>query len=237
MDLLQKKTPRIWILDFEKERRNVDVHLTNLNNEEIDKANKFIFEKDRIASIVSRSALRKLLAFYSNSTPQQIQFRFSKFGKPELVDSKYDIHFNVSHSHKIGIVGFCLDVPIGVDIEFIKFTPDLDSVATKFFSAPEIENYLNLSEKDKVHGFFNCWTRKESFIKALGEGLSFPLDEFEVSLEPDKRAELLNTFFNPNEKEKWSLESIDTIDDYAIAFAIRQKIESFKVFQFEDIND
>ena len=115
-----------------------------------------------------------------------------------------------------------------MDIEFIKYSSDLEEVAKRFFSVGEVDKLLSLTESDQATGFFNCWTRKESFIKAIGHGLSFPLDQFEVSLAPEDQPELLQTYFDPSEKIKWSLEALDVLQGYCAAFAVPEKIMGYK---------
>lgn len=118
------------------------------------------------------------------------------------------LQFNLSHSKNLALLAFAKEVCLGVDLEYIEPNIEIEEVAVKFFSANEIKNLLALSQKQQIVAFFNCWTRKEAFIKAVGEGLSFPLDKFEVSLEPNKPAELLATHWQPKDVSNWSIYSI-----------------------------
>lgn len=227
--LLENKIPQLWIVNFDVSENVFRKYQGILSRDELERAKRFRFRKDCVAFTIMRASLRQLLAEYLDCDPQRIQFIYSKFGKPELTFPSAKLSFNVSHTHQIGCIGFSLNAQIGVDIEYVKFSTDLLDVAKKFFSSNEVIQLINMEEKDQPRAFFNCWTRKESFIKAIGHGLSFPLDQFEVSLDTRIKAELLATHFDPLEKNRWSLESLKVPAGYAGAFAVRQKIESYKV--------
>lgn len=146
-----------------------------------------------------------------------------------------DLEFNVSHARQMALIALNHGTPIGVDIEYVNFQEDLENVVDKFFSSAEISEFRRLPDAQKPEGFFNCWTRKESFIKAVGHGLSFPLKQFDVSLTPRQPATLKATYFSMEEKKLWTLRNINLPDGYVGAFAIRQKEVSCQLSFFKHV--
>ena len=136
--------------------------------------------------------MRLLIGKYLEINPAEISFQYSEFGKPGIANNN-SLQFNISHSQNIALFAFTKKFNIGVDVEFVNPDIEVKEIAENFFSTNEIRIYLPYLREQQTLGFFNCWTRKEAFIKAVGEGLSFPLDKFEVSLEPNKPAKLLAT--------------------------------------------
>jgi len=232
---LNKKHPVIWEIDLVIEEEILTNYEQLLSSDETLKADRFHFDKDRVAFIAARGALRTLLGRYTGIATRELKIEYEKHGKPVLSKELNGLQFNVSHSFQKGLIGFNVDVPIGVDIEWIKFTEDLVDVAKRFFSKSEVKSFLSLSMEKRPEGFFNCWTRKEAFIKAVGHGLSFPLDQFEVSLKPNEKTELMATHFEPQEKEFWSLENLAVPEGYKGAFAIKESIDGYTFNKFDHV--
>jgi 4'-phosphopantetheinyl transferase len=163
-----------------------------LARDEVDRASRFHFEKDRGRYIRGRAALRILLGRYLEMPPAEIRFHYENNGKPEIAfphDSRA-LHFNVSHSGGLALIAVGSGNPIGVDIEKVRSRPRLLDIARRFFSAREVQAILGVNEDRRQEAFFACWTRKEAFLKATGVGLSYPLSQFSVSVDPDGAAEL-----------------------------------------------
>jgi len=221
--IFKEPLPHIWIIDLNLDDQTVGKYISLLSDDELDRASRFRFRKDYKVYVITRASLRTLLAKYLKIQPAEIQFAYSKYGKPSINEPGTNIEFNVSHAHQMALIGISSGVPIGVDIEWINFDKDLETVAKKFFSDNENMEFNQLSEWSKPLGFFNCWTRKESFIKAVGHGLSFPLKEFDVSLIPGEPAILKQTHFDRREKKKWSISDIHLPHGYVGAYAIRRQ--------------
>jgi 4'-phosphopantetheinyl transferase len=111
---------------------------------------------------------------------------------------------------------------IGIDVETVRLIRDADDIAARFFSPRENEAYLALDPPDRPLGFFNCWTRKEAFIKALGDGLYYPLDRFDVSLAPDEPARILRIESTPGDRCGWRMESFSPVTGFVAAIVIEQ---------------
>jgi 4'-phosphopantetheinyl transferase len=180
-----------------------------LSDAERERASRFVFDRDRRRFIVSRARLRQLLAARLGVPPESVEFTYGAHGKPAIVlgPADPDLRFNVSHCNDLAVYAFSYGLDVGVDVEAVRALPDADRIAARFFSPREKEAYRALDSRDKPLGFFNCWTRKEAFIKALGDGLGHPLDSFDVSLAPDKPAAILRVGVTPGDECGWRMES------------------------------
>jgi len=173
------------------------------------RASRFVFEHDRRRFIVGRARLRQLLASRLRVQPDAVELVYGPRGKPGLSRRFADaaLCFNVSHSEDVAVYAFSRGREIGVDVEAIRELSDADDIAARFFSRRENETYLALDPHDRPLGFFNCWTRKEAFIKALGDGLYYPLDRFDVSLAPGEPAKILRIGRMPEKDCGWAVHS------------------------------
>lgn len=199
-----------------------------LSADEKIRASRFHFEKDRRRFIAARGWLRFILAYYLQAKPDQLGFIYNEYGKPELINSS-GITFNISHSENIALFAFAKNLTLGIDIEAKNRRCDMDGIAQRFFSEAEYAVLKNLSEEKKRDAFFNGWTRKEAFLKAIGQGLSYSLNNVEVTLLPEDKAEFIAIHDNENNKEEWSLYNLDINPDYAAALALKGKAESIRL--------
>jgi 4'-phosphopantetheinyl transferase len=150
-----------------------------LSKDERKRAAGFYFERERRCYIRSHAALRLLLGRYLTRAPADIALVPDTYGKPELVAAcGSGLKFNLSHSGEVALMGVSLHSPLGVDIELVRDIPDFLAIAEHHFAPSEIEQLLRLAPAQRRESFYVTWTRKEAFIKALGLGLSFPLDAF-----------------------------------------------------------
>jgi 4'-phosphopantetheinyl transferase len=164
-----------------------------LSDAERRRAKLFAFERDRCRFIVARALLRRFLAAWLGIRPESVELVYGAHGKPALARccSITDLRFNVSHSEDVAVYAFALGREVGIDVEAVREIRGADDLGARFFSRREYEAYLALDPRDRPLGFFNCWTRKEAFVKAIGDGLYHPLDRFDVSLTPGEPARIL----------------------------------------------
>lgn len=190
-----------------------------LSDSERQRASRFSFDRDRRRFIVARATLRRLLAARLDVRPETIELVYGPHGKPALGGHFADsgLRFNVSHCDDLAVYAFSYRREIGVDVEAVHWLPDAEEIAARFFSARENEVYRALDPLDRPLGFFNCWTRKEAFIKALGDGLDHPLDCFDVSLAPDEPAKILRVENTTGERCGWSMESFIPMPGFVAA--------------------
>lgn len=178
-----------------------------LSEDERDRARRFVFERDRRRYVAGRTQLREMLGARLQVAPRDVAFAYGPRGKPRLADrfASSGWRFNASHCEDVAIFAFSRDREVGIDIEAVRALPDADEVAARCFSPRESAAYCALAAHDRPQGFFNCWTRKEAFIKALGDGLHFPLEDFDVSLAPGEPARILSVSGGPGETCGWWL--------------------------------
>jgi 4'-phosphopantetheinyl transferase len=136
----------------------------------------------------------------------------------------------------MAIFSFVKDFDIGTDIEKTKHNFDVLHIATNYFSELEIETLKKMPKNMHVEGFYRGWTRKESFIKATTQGLSFPLNSFSVSLNSNDTAKLLETKWDENEKNSWSLFTFSPHQDYIGAISVKGIIDKVNYFEVDISN-
>lgn len=204
---------------------------STLAPDEAAKAARYHFQRDREHYIAARGVLRRLLGLYLARPPESLRFAYGAHGKPTLA-GVHGLHFNLSHSHELALYAFARGRELGVDLEHLR--PDLagEEIAARFFSAREVSMLGALPAESRTRGFFNCWTRKEAYIKARGEGLSHPLDAFDVSLAPGEPAALLGTRGDPHELTRWTLHAPDAGEDYAAALAVHGTNYTLRLWQW-----
>lgn len=219
---LQPADVHVWRFELDFPDPVIDSHFAILSHDERERANRFVFKKDRTQFITVRAAVRRTLGRYLQADPANLQFVYALRGKPSLrpQDNGLELKFNVSHSASIALLALSLSRDVGVDVERIRDDFPGLSIAHQFFSTAE---YAALSrvEPALVHeAFFNCWTRKEAFIKAIGDGLSYPLKQFEVSLLPGEPARLLSIDDQPALAARYSLHDLMPRSGYVGALAV-----------------
>jgi len=198
------------------------------------RAHRFYFRKDRERFVVARGLLRTILGRYLDRAPQNVAFTYNQYGKPSIVSKAgaESIRFNVSHSHGTALYAITRGLEIGVDLELIRDGLEVEQIATSFFSHREVSALCALPAEHRRHAFFLCWTRKEAYIKARGEGLSLPLDQFEVSLIPGEPAALMSTQPESGEAFRWSLQDLSLASGYVAAFAVEGRARSLCCWQW-----
>lgn len=189
-----------------------DLSLTSfeevLSEDELNRANRFRFDRLRRGYILSRGTLRFLCSRYLDVDPRSLAFTYGPNGKPEL-DPACSLRFNLSHSGDITVFAFARDLDIGVDVEKIRTLDDIEAIVERFFCPEEAQEVLACSDADRPLVFHTCWTRKEAFIKATGDGLSTALDSFRVNLKPGAPSCLTHVNWDQEEGRRWTLQDLD----------------------------
>jgi len=183
------------------------------------RASRFIVTRDRERFIAAHACLRRVLAQCLSCAPRDVAFGVAAKGKPYLIGSAIDLRFNLSHSGERSMIALALGREVGIDIEQERPVEVLD-LAERYFAASEVASLRARSLAERQSAFFRCWTRKEAFIKALGEGLSHPLDSFEVELDGDGSQPLLrSTGEESGVPMQWQVTSLHVESGYAAAVA------------------
>ncbi|HSH77596.1 MAG TPA: 4'-phosphopantetheinyl transferase superfamily protein [Herpetosiphonaceae bacterium] len=204
--------------------------------EERARAERFRFQQDQERFLVRRGILRTILSRYGAGAPREQQFTRTLNGKPavEPLPDQPPIQFNTSHSHALFLCAVARNARVGVDVEYMRPMPDAERVAARFFAPGEFAAWRGLSNQDRVEGFYVCWTRKEAYIKATGEGLARPLDSFEVSLRPGESARLLHDAHDPENVSRYGLYDLRPAAGYIGALAVECSHYSIKCRQWAE---
>jgi len=216
----------VWIASLDLEAEPAERLSRLLSDDEQERARRFHMRRDATRFKVGRAALRTILGECLGVEPQVVDFRYGPRGKPELA-ARFDragLRFNASHSEGLGLYAVTTWRRIGVDIERVRPMPDLESIAERWFSPHEQQELRRLAPGERNEGFFNCWTRKEAYIKAIGEGLSHPLDRFTVSLAPGGPVRLERVEGDPAEAGRWTLAAPTPEPGYAAAVAVEGRL-------------
>jgi 4'-phosphopantetheinyl transferase len=177
---------------------------STLAQNELERAERFIFDLDRNHFIAARGILRDVLGRYLQCAPQTIDFVYGARGKPAISSAgpRHPLCFNLSHSHGLAVIGVARARELGIDVEMIRSDFASKEIAERYFSTKEIADLNKLPKEQWDNGFFLCWTRKEAYIKAKGDGLHIPLDSFDVSLSPEMPATLSSA-----DESRWGINS------------------------------
>lgn len=231
---LPEDVVHVWRLSAVQPPTRIAALRALLAPDEVARAERFYFQRDRDRYVVARGVLRQLLGRYLGTRPERLRFGATPFGKPTLEDPPgASIRFNLSHSGTLVLYGFTNGRELGVDVEQIRPDIDLLALATHSFSAPEQATLRALPPEQHADAFFNCWSRKESYIKARGEGLSRPLDKFDVTLAPNEPARLLATRDEPEAVQRWSLHAFPIADGYKAALTVEGQPSEIVYFEQE----
>lgn len=212
----------IWRAHLNVPAQRVPRFARLLSPDEIRRAARLFFQADCRRFVVAHGVLRSILGRYLGVPPSELCFSYGPHGKPELVPTYADgrLHFSLAHSHGLALYAVAYDRQVGVDLEYMHLRLADRAVAERFFSPVEAERLEALPEKEQGKAFYHCWTCKEAYIKARGDGLSLPLDCFEVSLAPDQDPVHLHTPEDPAEATRWCLRGLDPGAGYAAAVAV-----------------
>jgi 4'-phosphopantetheinyl transferase len=226
----------VWRASLDWEPELVGQLFELLGDDERHRAARFRFERDRSRFITGRALLRMLLSRYAGMPAADIRFHYGPYDKPQLAAT--GPWFNLSHSGGIALFALSSRAELGIDIEVS--TPDFpgERIAEHYFAPAEVRRLQSLPRPLRPRAFLECWTRKEAFIKARGDGLSLPLDSFSVTLGPGAPAALLHTAWSQGEPERWSLVDLsDPAGGFIAALASRSKIRNVTKYHVAGIVD
>ncbi|HEV3458814.1 MAG TPA: 4'-phosphopantetheinyl transferase superfamily protein [Thermoanaerobaculia bacterium] len=213
----------LWAVALDPAPEVVERLTRGIAPDEWERARRFRFERHRRRYLVGRGALRALLGGYLGIAPGEVAFSYGPRGKPFLAGrlaTASGLSFNLSNSYELALVGFLRGPEIGVDVEFLKPMPDLEQIAERFFSESERAALRRLPAPQRPEGFFNCWTRKEAYLKAVGEGLAAPLDSFAVTLAPGEAPRMLTLKGDAERAARWFFRCFRPERDYIGALAV-----------------
>jgi 4'-phosphopantetheinyl transferase len=227
---IKNREVHLWRVYLPQFLEKSDEFLSILNPDEIKRANRFHFERHRNRFIITRYLLRHTLSLYINISPEKIEFSYGQHGKPYFDPNPNNIYFNASHSHDIAIFGLTRHTEIGVDIERVESECKMN-VAKHFFSNDEYSSLLTLPQDKKNSAFYAIWARKESVLKALGKGLSMPLNSFSTVKQADSD---YISFRDTNKTYHLLVEDFSVHAEYQAAFAVEPPIADIFFWEWKD---
>jgi len=191
-----------------------------LSADERGRMERFCFGRDRLRYLIGRGLLRLLLGRYLDVAPRDLRFETMAAGKPHLAAGQGRLQFNLAHSGEYVLIAIADGRTVGIDVEEVRDDLDACQVAAHFFSPNEQRDLEALTGRVKIEAFFECWTCKEAYVKARGDGLSLLLDQFDVSLRPGEPARLIATRPDAAEARRWQLSGLDVADGYKAALVV-----------------
>ena len=214
----------VWKTDLDHHHDQLEKYWRYLSGDERARADRFKNPVHRSRFIVGRALLKELLGGYINLDPELVTIAYGPYGKPTLKEEQNpdQIQFNLSHANELALYAFSIDRKLGIDLEFIHWIPDFDRIAARSFSKNEYRIWDALPDAVKKLAFYRCWTRKEAFVKAVGDGFSFPLDQFEVSLCPGEPPQLIRIETAPFEAARWSYGELPGIPGCTTALIVEE---------------
>jgi 4'-phosphopantetheinyl transferase len=180
---ISNATVDVWFCRIDEIRDEYRRLLGFLSPDEKERADRFHFEKHHRQFVSGRGVLRTILACYLDNTPEQVRFAYTKYGKPFLEGppGSPEITFNMSHSEDLCLYAISRDRDVGIDVEHIRSDVDIEAVSASVFSQRELDEFSRVEPSLRPNAFFDLWTRKEACVKAVGGGLSIPLNSVEVA--------------------------------------------------------
>jgi 4'-phosphopantetheinyl transferase len=213
----------VWGADLDVSPQCLGILRQTLDEAELARAAQFAFERDRRNFVAAHGMLRAVLGRHLAVEPGQIRFSYGPHGKPALAngpDSGY-LRFNMSHSGALALYAVARGLEVGVDVELVREDMDCKQIAERFFSPGEVAAIRAIPEGERHEAFFKCWTRKEACVKAVGEGLSIPLDRFEVSAQLGRLKRQVHIGAGAGEGADWWVLDLLPGPGYVAALAAR----------------
>lgn len=220
--MLKNDEIHVWYVSLDQQVSRLQRMESILSVDERMRAERYHFKRDRNRFVISHGILRTIIGWYLNIEAGKLQFCYGKHGKPALADTFGNgrICFNSSRSEGLALYAFARDRAIGVDIENIRDIYEMEQIAERIFSEKEKSFFHSLPESKKKEAFFNCWTRKEAVVKAIGDGFHLPFNRFDVSLSRAEPARLLAIQGDTAKASKWHLEDLKTFSGFVAACVV-----------------
>lgn len=216
---LHSDSVHAFAIPLEQPAQVVDRLSCLLSDRELSAASRYVFPRDRRRHVVSQACMRQILGAFLGQRPEQVQFSYGRRGKPGLAAVPW-LTFNLSHADAWALVGIARERAIGVDLEAVRPLPDYELIAEYAFSPRERAALAAEPEAVRLESFFRCWTRKEAYVKAVGDGLYGALDRFTVSLGAGMPAALLAVDDQPGEALRWQLAAVQPAPGHVGALVV-----------------
>jgi 4'-phosphopantetheinyl transferase len=231
---LSGREVHIWTLPITAANATAVMFEPVLATDELDRAGRFHFSHLRESFVIARGTLRCLLGGYLGLHPGSLRFSYGWKGKPALKAGAH-IQFNMTHSGSLAAIAITADCQIGLDLEQVRPLSDMQQIAAHFFCSEETTEIMSLPPGERERAFFCCWTRKEAYIKAIGDGLSAPPDGFRVTVLPDTPAQFVHLGHDAKDTDAWTLHDLSLAPGYASALAYCDRRRPLSIFPVTDL--
>lgn len=216
---------QVWSVELAQESGCVEAMRNVLSESERARVDRLVLDRHRHYFTVARGVLRTLLGAHVGVPPEQVCFEYGECEKPRLgLDSGgSDIRFNLSHSNHLALIAIARERELGIDLEQIRDSLKTERIAKRFFNPWEVRALQRLPKSERPRAFFEVWARKEAYVKARGDGLYFPFDEFCVSVVRSESPSLVGNHRDPGELDRWSLVDLDLAPGFAASLVAEGK--------------
>lgn len=198
-----------------------------LSLDEIERLERFRFDKDKLRFLVTRSLLRKILGFYLQRPPQDLCFNYNPHGKPALLDAP-TLQFNVTHSESVTLIAIAYNFAIGIDVESMKKERPIDALVKRYFAPQENQYFQGLRVEERNAVFFQSWTCKEALLKAVGVGIAHSLNRVLIGFDANRSPKILAWLENQENIADWFLYVLDPLPDYVAVLAVKGQPQQIK---------
>jgi 4'-phosphopantetheinyl transferase len=228
---LAGKEVHVWRASLDREIPLVRRLAQTLSDAERGRANRFLLARDKNRFIVCRGVLRGILSGYLHTAAEELRFRYGDHGKPRLAEEAGagGLHFNLSHSESMAVLAFTRGGEIGVDVERVRTDAAWEEIAAHVLSRQDCLLLQGIPGTLRRRAFFAAWTCKEAYVKARGQGLSFPLNRIDVTFAP---LGLRRVGQDEAEAARWSLQELGVGGDYVAALAVQGRDWKLRCWQW-----
>lgn len=222
----------VWLIPLHPAEEDLDQLRSWLVSAEQTRADRFLFDKHRQRFLIGRARQRQLLGQYLDLAPSQVDFQYDGLGKPSLrgQGANSGVCFNFSNSGQAALLAVTRDMELGIDLELLRGLTNLEGLAARFFTAEESDEILSLQGLPQQQAFFRCWTRKEAYLKAVGKGLTFPLNRVRVTVQADQPARICWINGDPAAAAAWQLQHLEPAGGYLGALAFQGSRDQIRRF-------
>ena len=227
LELPQKGKVHLWYVPLDRPAESVASFARVLSPDELDRANRYVFESDRRHYMVARGTLRTILSAYLAVPPDSLRFEYGPRGKPSLaaVNGTAALGFNLAHSHECALLAFADGLEVGVDLEYLRSLESVTAIAERYFTREEQAQIARVDQARSASVFLTYWTRKEAILKLTGHGLAQPLDSVDVSWR-NERSQLQRVEDTEGTAWRVTVQDLRPAPDYVGAVAVEGDVWS-----------
>jgi 4'-phosphopantetheinyl transferase len=221
----------VWGASLELPQERVRDLERLLTRDESERAGRFRFQQLASRFIVARALLRIILGSYLDAPARSVRFSYNAYGKPALaMTDENGLRFNLSRSCDLVLYAIAAGAEVGIDVERIREELQVEEIAERFFSSAESSAIRALDGIERCEAFFDCWVRKEAYLKAIGKGLSHPLSEIDLSGKPVS----IGGESGRGSISRWSFTAFDAATGYKAALVAEGDCQQVKYFWWKD---